>query len=182
MAVVSNFVSSTSAADIVVFALSLFSAGLYSLTALVSAVLGFVRLRRGAWAAVLTWSIVPAAMLAFILVPGALRTVFAAADYVHFAVCWPRYATAVVAAHDSGEPPLLWFFWRDASGFLSGQTLVYLVYDQSDGLARPEAIRTAECQLRAQTTFKAATKCVSGPNWQGGPHHLFGHYYVVYVG
>jgi hypothetical protein len=73
------------------------------------------------------------------------------------------------------------FFWVDASAPLNGETLVFLVFDESDEFALPDVQRSAAWKARALSGFMKATGFIGGPKVPDEPHRLFGHYYVVHV-
>jgi hypothetical protein len=64
-----------------------------------------------------------------------------------------------------------------------GETLVYLVFDESDELSMPSTMRSSAWNVRAVRSFFADTGYAFGPDMSDivGCHHLFGHYYVIYL-
>ena|SRR5580658_6786646 len=92
-----------------------------------------------------------------------------------------RYERVVAAAPQTEEPRLIWFFWVDASRMLDGETLVYLVFDESDEFALSDVQRSVAWKARALSTFMKATGFIGGPKMPDDPHHLVGHYYVVHL-
>jgi hypothetical protein len=77
-------------------------------------------------------------------------------DYVHFLI-FSHYYTKEIDA--TGESRPRWFYWRDASSPFNAR-FIYLVFDESDGLAVPPLQDVEGGELQS---FR----------------HLFGHWYVV---
>ena len=67
------------------------------------------------------------------------------------------------------------------SGFQDGETLVYLVYDESNEFGLPASERSEEWLKRAQMTFTAQTNHSELPEFPDRARHLLGHYYVIDV-
>ncbi|MDR3537751.1 MAG: hypothetical protein P4L71_14735 [Acetobacteraceae bacterium] len=101
-------------------------------------------------------------------------------DYVHYFLFRQDYQARIDAEADAPPPRLLWFFWRDASPVF-GQTLVYLVFDESDGFARSDDERSEDWKTRARTTYLDQQRMIAPARMPDRIRHLFGHFYVVYL-
>ncbi|WP_156382034.1 MULTISPECIES: hypothetical protein [unclassified Aureimonas] len=98
--------------------------------------------------------------------------------YIYFFTRKTTYEEEISASHADKKPQMMWFFWRDASPMF-GQILFYIVYDSSDELAKPNALRSAAWSARAQKSYTAAFGYPADTTIPDDADHLFGHYYVV---
>ena len=176
-----SFVSTTGPANVLLVLFSLLALVGYLVAGLTSIGVGVWHVSRGRWASVLQCTVIPGAIAMFVAFPGAFRGLLGAADYIHFAAFSRQYERAVDAAPRADAPRLLWFFWVDASAPLDGETLVFLVFDESDEFALPDVQRSAAWKARALSGFMMATGFAGGPKMPDNPHHLVGHYYAVRV-
>jgi hypothetical protein len=176
-----SFVSTTGPAGALLFPASMLALVGYLVAGLTSIGVGIAQASKGRWGEALQSAVVPAAVAMFVAFPGTYKAILNAADYIHFAIFSGRYERAVDAAPRTDGPRLLWFFWADASAPLAGETLVFLVFDESDELALPNAQRSAAWKARALSGFMKATGFVGGPTMPEDPHRLFGHYYVLHL-
>jgi hypothetical protein len=174
-----SFVSTTSSAGTFAFLFVMLALVGYLSAGFICIWVGIAQASNGRWGAALQCAIVPAIIATFVAFPGTYKRTLVAADYIHFAAFSLRYKSAVDAAPRTNGPRLLWFFWVDASAPLAGETLVFLVFDESDEFALPDAQRTAAWKARALSGFMKATGFVGGPEMPDKAHCLIGHYYVI---
>jgi hypothetical protein len=176
-----SFVSTASRAGALLFVVSVLALAGYLVAGLTGIGIGIWQASRGRWGSVIQCTVVPAAIAVFVAFPETFSTLLNMADYIHFAAFSRRYERAVDAAPLTDGPRLLWFFWVDASAPLEGETLVFLVFDESDEFALPGVQRSTAWQARALGGFMQATGFAGGPHMPDKAHHLIGHYYVVSV-
>ena len=181
LGVLLSFVSPTSRAGALLFPIIMLAAAGYLLAAFTCIGIGIWEASRGRWTSVLSCTVIPAAIAMFVASPDTYKGLLNAADYIHFAAFNREYEAAVEAAPRTDGPRLLWFFWVDASAPLAGETLVFLVFDESDEFALPDIQRSEAWKAHALSAFMKATGFIGGPQVPDRPHHLFGHYYVVRV-
>ncbi len=172
----SSFVSNASPGDGWLLLLVII-AFLYLLLSIASAAAAIVLTVWKQWQGAACCVILPLFAGAFLLRPTLLRYL-SVSDELRYALSSAHYAQVVASLPATADPKMVWFFWRDASGFLSGETLEYLVYDQSDGFAQATDNRSVAWKASVAKTYPGTPE--EGVN--GSARHIFGHYYVVYVG
>lgn len=176
-----SFTSTTSGLGIAAVCATLMAALAYITATAVALGVGAWLLWRKSWCAAASCLLLLAMFVALIAYAPFARTVMTdVPDYIHFLALSPHYLAEVASIQAQGEPRLRWFLWRDASG-MSGETLIYLVYDESDEFSRPDATRSGSWRERAKRAFTAEMGWPLNESMRDEARHLLGHYYVVAV-
>jgi len=181
LAILWSFVSTTSYSGNILFLFSFFVWLLYFLCGVTALCVGMVFLTKRSWRSASSCSLLPMAVVALTLhEPFWFFICFWVPSYVHFAMLSPYYLYEISSTGWVGEPRMRWFYWRDASG-LSGETLVYLVFDESDEFSIPNVQRSDTWKTRASKGLATTTNYEISAKMPDDALHLLGHYYVVDV-
>lgn len=176
-----SFVSTTSSFGHIVFFLSLVIWLFYFLGGVTALCVSMFFLTKRRWRSASSCSLLPMAVVALTLYsPFWFFICFWVPSYVHFAMLGPYYLYEISSMGWVGEPRMRWFYWRDASG-LSGETLVYLVFDESDEFSIPNVRRSDAWKTRASKGLITTTNYAISAEMPDDALHLLGHYYLVNV-